>query len=112
MTPASDSWTQKLALNQKDELGNKIEQPFSRDLACTFTIDAYGYIACGSVNGTVQADTWQYNPTTDRWIQYYAINNQYGGVPRDAAISFSIGTFGYITTGRNGNFRLDDTIKF
>jgi len=112
--PTTDSWTQKLALNQRDENGNKIDQPSSRDLAVTFTIDGAGYVVGGSfVNSpSPLADVWQYNPTTDRWVQHYALNNQLGGVARDAAVGFGIGNFGYITTGRNGSFRLDDTIKF
>ncbi len=110
--PTTDTWTQKLALNQRDENGNKIDQPTSRDLAATFTIDGSGYIVGGSLNGNPLADVWQYNPTTDRWVQHYALNNQLGGVARDAAVGFGIANFGYITTGRNGSFRLDDTIKF
>ena len=109
---ANDTWTQKLSLNQRDESGNKIDQPNARELAATFTIDGFGYLVGGSSNGTALADVWQYNSTTDRWIQYYSINNQYGGVAREAAVGFSNGGFGYITTGRNGNFRLDDTVKF
>lgn len=110
--PTNDTWTQKLSLNQRDESGNKIDQPAARELASTFTIDGFGYIVGGGVNGTALADVWQYNPTTDRWIQYYSMNNQYGGVAREAAIGFGVGSFGYVTTGRNGNFRLDDTVKF
>jgi hypothetical protein len=110
--PLTDRWVQKLALNQKDETGNKIDQPNSREAASTFTIDGFGYVVAGSISGTPLADTWQYNPTTDRWIQYYALNNQFGGVSRDAAVGFGIGSFGYIATGRSGSIRLDDAVKF
>jgi N-acetylneuraminic acid mutarotase len=110
--PTNDTWTQKLSLNQRDASGNKIDQPSARELAATFTIDGFGYIAGGGVNGSALADVWQYNPTTDRWIQYYSFNNAFGGVAREAAVGFGIGNFGYVTTGRNGNFRLDDTLKF
>ena len=112
--PSTDTWTQKLPLNQRDEEGNKIDQPITRESASTFTIEGFGYLVGGvqTSGGSVLSDVWQYNSTTDRWVQYYSINNAFGGVARDGAVGFGIGNFGYVTTGRNGIFRLDDTLKF
>jgi hypothetical protein len=109
--PTTNLWIQKLPLNQRDEAGNKIDQPFSRELASSFTIGEFGYFVGGS-NGSTLADCWQYNPSTDRWIQYYSFENQYGGPRRDAAVGFAIENFGYLTTGRSGNTRLYGTVKF
>jgi N-acetylneuraminic acid mutarotase len=110
--PTTNIWTQKLPLNQKDEAGNKIDQPASRELASSFSIGEFGYITAGSQNTSLFSDCWQYNPATDRWIQYYSYNNQYGGPSRDAAVGFAIGNFGYLATGRNGSTRLYGTVKF
>ncbi len=114
--PANDSWTQKLALNQKDASGATIVQPSSRESAVAFTIGEFGYIA-GGLNGGSLGDTWQYNPTTDTWVQYYSFNTSqlYGGIARDGAVGFAIGNVGYMSTGRNSSLqsiRLDDTLKF
>jgi N-acetylneuraminic acid mutarotase len=114
--PANDVWEQKLSLTQRDKTGAVIVQPNSRDLAGAFVIDGYGYITCGSIGGTNTAggssvgDTWQYNPTSDTWLEYYSFRNE--AVSRDGVVSFSIGLFGYLTTGRNGNNRFDDTWVF
>jgi N-acetylneuraminic acid mutarotase len=109
--PTTNVWIQKLALRQKDETGTKIDQPLPRELASSFTIGEFGYLVAGSQNTSLFSDCWQYNPATDRWIQYYAYNNQYGGPSRDAAVGFAIGNFGYLTTGR-GSTRLYGTVKF
>jgi N-acetylneuraminic acid mutarotase len=114
--PASDVWELKLSLTQRDKTGATIVQPNSRDVAAAFAIDGYGYIACGSVGGTNTSggsplgDTWQYNPASDTWLEYYSLRNE--AASRDGAVGFSIGLFGYLTTGRNGNTRFDDTWVF
>jgi N-acetylneuraminic acid mutarotase len=111
--PFADTWTQKLKLEQKDEDGNKIDQPISRDYSSAFSIAGFGYITGGSsVSGSIFGDTWQYNPSTDRWVEYKAFASA-DARQRDAAIGFSIGNFGYITTGRGGSsLRFDDTWRF
>ena len=111
--PSNDVWNGKLPLTQKDKTGATIVQPISRDFASTFTIGSFGYITSGSVNGQPFSDTWQYNPSSDTWIQYYSYSTSTdNGRPRDAAIGFAIGNFGYLTTGRSGSTRFDDTWKF
>jgi Galactose oxidase, central domain len=96
----------KLSLTRKDLNGNVIVQPFSRSYASAFTIGLFGYLTCGGPS----KETWQYNPANDTWIEYVSLPD--GGNPRDAAIAFSIGNFGYVSTGRNGSFRFDDTWSF
>jgi N-acetylneuraminic acid mutarotase len=114
--PATDTWTQKQALDQRDASGNRVEEPNSREFASSFTIGGFGYIVGGSANNSLLADTWQYNPDTDTWTQYFSLegnrNQLYSGPPRDAAVGFGINGLGYIATGRNGNFRLEDALKF
>ncbi len=111
--PAADAagaWEQKAQLTQRDKNGNSIAQPISRDFAGTFTIDGLGYITTGSVGGATFGDTWQYNPTTDVWVEYYSLSKE--ASQRDGSVTFAIGNFGYITTGRSGNLRFDDTWVF
>lgn len=108
--PANDVWTPKLQLIQRDLTGATIVQPNSRDFAGAFSIDGYGYITCGSIGGSPLGDTWQYNPTSDTWVQYYSLNKE--AASRDGAVSFAIGLNGYTTTGRSGNTRFDDCWVF
>lgn len=104
------AFEQKAQLTQRDKSGNVITQPIARDLAATFAIGNFGYIATGSIGGSPFGDTWQYDPATDTWLEYYSLSKE--ASPRDGAVSFAIGNFGYITTGRAGNSRFDDTWVF
>lgn len=107
------AWTALNGLTGKDINGNAIAQPRPRELASTFSIGNYGYLTCGSV-GSVISDTWQYDPATDAWLQYFsfASNTPVTGSARSGAVSFSIGDFGYIVTGGAGNTKFDDCWKF
>lgn len=104
------TWEQKAKLTQRDKNGNSIAQPLSREYAGTFTIDGFGYVTTGSASGATFGDTWQYNPATDVWVEYYSLSKE--ASTRDGAVTFAIGSFGYITTGRAGGFRLEDTWVF
>ncbi|MFM7855261.1 MAG: Kelch repeat-containing protein, partial [Flammeovirgaceae bacterium] len=108
--PVADSWSQKAQLTQKDANGNKIAQPLSREFAVGFSIGSNGYITGGSINSTPIGDTWQYDPSTDTWVEYYLFSTE--ARTRDAACGFGIGNFGYVATGRSGNLRFDDTWVF
>jgi N-acetylneuraminic acid mutarotase len=111
--PANNTWTQKLKLTGRDLSGATIVQPLARDFAGAFAIDGFGYVTCGTSGGSSGSpfgDTWQYNPSQDTWIQYYALNKE--AASRYGAVSFAIGLNGYITTGANGNVRLDDLWVF
>lgn len=112
--PVNDVWTQKQQLTKKDKNGNTIAQPDPRDFASTFTIGSLGFISSGSFNLTPLSDTWGYDPATDTWTQYYSYTSPtvIRGSARDAAVGFGIGNVGYITTGRSGGVRFDDTWKF
>lgn len=104
------SFELKLALTGKDANGNTITQPQSKEFASTFTINGLGYYLCGSVNGNVRSDVWQYNATKDAWVEFIQLPSK--APARDGALSFAVGNFGYLTTGRQSTFRFDDTWSF
>lgn len=102
-------WISLDALDQRDNLGNAQTEPKSRESAVTFIIGGKGYLVAGSL-GYAQGDTWQYDPTTDNWVEYYSLNSE--APSRYSAVGFGIGNYGYITTGSNGSLRYDDVWKF
>lgn len=83
------------------------EYNLARENASTFVIDQKGYLVGGS-SGQIQNSTWQYDSAKDSWKKF----QDFGGSSRDGAIGFAVGDQGYITTGRNGSSRFDDTWVF
>jgi N-acetylneuraminic acid mutarotase len=66
--------------------------------AVSFNIGNFGYVGTGSPSGTIGNETkdfWEYNPANNSWSQ----KTDFGGIQRNRAIGFSIGTKGYIGTG-------------
>ena len=114
------TWTQRNGLTGKDANGNAVAQPRPRDAGSTFSIGNYGYLVSGSPTSISQgglgalSDTWQYDPSSDTWIQYFSFstNTPTTGNARASAIGFAIGDYGYLTTGGSGNVKLDDCWKF
>lgn len=100
--PSMDIWTQK-----KDFGGTE------RSKAIGFTIGDKGYIGTGSVgnDGTsFLKDFWEYNPSTNFWTQ----KADFEGTVRYGAVGFSIGSKGYIGTGKDydGSFYYSETNDF
>ena len=94
----TDTWSKKTNL-----IGGE------RDFATGFSIGNKGYIGFGegniSINGsTYMQDFWQWDQATDTWTQ----KANFGGLPRAAAIGFSIGNIGYIGTGNCSNGNAND----
>jgi hypothetical protein len=60
------------------------------------------------------SDTWQYDPSTDTWLQQFSFSNNtpVTGASRASAIGFGIGDFGYLMAGGAGNTKYDDCWKF
>lgn len=95
----TDQWTQKA-----DFIGN------GRTAASGFSIGTNGYIGLGYEGlissdfppfpvpynrDNLRKDFYAYNPSTDSWSR----KSDFGGVPRYAAVGFSIGNKGYFATG-------------
>jgi N-acetylneuraminic acid mutarotase len=106
---SGNPWTALDALDQRDVAGNAQTEPKPRELAATFAIGKYGYIVAGAT-GFQLGDTWQYDPSTDNWLEYYSLNSE--AQSRATAIGFGVGAKGYIATGVNGSTRLDDVWIF
>jgi len=90
-------WTQKASLPATGNL-----QPnglYGRSSAVGFAIDSLGYISTGYDGYNRLNDTWQYSPTTNKWIQ----KANFAGTARYDAVAFSLNHLGYITTGFDGN---------
>ena len=93
--PASDSWTQKA-----DVPGSP-----RRD-AVAFVADNKGYVGTGidndeSFSGTKLKDFWEYDPTTNTWLQIA----DYPGVGGNGvyfATAFSVDSKGYVCCGKIG----------
>ncbi len=85
----SNTWTQKADFGGVERLA-----------ATGFTIGDKIYMGTGySVIGgvlTFYKDFWEYNPATDTWTQ----KADFGGSERAVAVGFSIGSKGYIGTGK------------
>jgi hypothetical protein len=86
--PASNIWTQKA------DFGG-----IPREGAVGFSIGLKGYMGTGELKDafiTKLNDFWEYNPSTDTWIQKANV----GGISgRSFAAGFNIGSKGYIGTG-------------
>jgi N-acetylneuraminic acid mutarotase len=98
--PINDSWNAKTDLDEDDNT-------IARELAATFVINGYGYIAVGTVSG-IDAQVWEYDATNDAWTQ----KTSFEGPVREGCIGFAIDGKGYLSTGRAGSLRYDDIWLF
>lgn len=99
--PTTEVWTKKLDLDEEDEY------VITRSNAVGFTLNGYGYIACGEYAGTTST-VWEYDSATDEWEQ----KTNFEGTSRQDVIAFSNGTRAFIGMGRTGSLYLDDLDEF
>lgn len=99
--PATENWTKKLDLDEEDDYA------IARSNAVGFTLNGYGYIACGELNGATNT-VWEYDPVTDEWEQ----KTSFEGATRQDAIAFSNGNRAFIGMGRTGSLYLDNLDEF
>jgi N-acetylneuraminic acid mutarotase len=93
--PASNTWAKK-----KNFPGG------ARVTAAGFAVDSYGYVCSGDKRtGTVDSypnDLWQYNPTTDAWVQKANMPGAgFGGVGLNGIVDAG-GHYGFVVTGGPG----------
>ncbi|WP_246853491.1 Kelch repeat-containing protein [Rufibacter aurantiacus] len=103
--PVNDSWKRLKALDETDREGE--DYPSARSLAVTFTMNGKAYLCVGT-NGSALSEVWAYDAIADTWTQMSAFD----GYPREGAVGFVIGNYGYITTGAYGSSRFDDLWQF
>jgi len=88
--PTTDSWSQIADFGGPRRFG-----------AVAFTVGGKGYVGTGSaiipplISQTTVKDIWEYDPTSNSWIQ----KNDYAGGAVSSAASFTIGNKAYVTTG-------------
>ena len=89
--PLYDVW------QQTESLGGAIGEGLERNLAASFTIGNYGYIATGQGTDPYLNDFWKYNYTTNIWT---AMPNV-GGIDRRGAVGFAVNGKGYVALGQD-----------
>lgn len=97
----SESWTKLTDLDDDDD------NDIIRSNAAAFSINGYGYVACG-VYSSQLATVYQYDPSSDTWDE----KTDFEGVTRRDPVAFSDGSHGFVLLGRNGNDYLDDVMEF
>ncbi|MBC6997213.1 kelch repeat-containing protein [Cytophaga sp. FL35] len=97
----TESWSKKLDLDEEDDYN------IMRSNAVAFTINGYGYIACGASSGALST-VWEYDPSLDSW----EMKTSFEGTTRQDAIAFSNGTQAFVGLGRSGTLYLDDLDEF
>jgi N-acetylneuraminic acid mutarotase len=106
--PSLNSWEQKRKItNVSDDDYDDDYGDITRSNGSTFVINNKGYLVCGDKSG-VLATAWVYNPADDLWSQKTGLEAS----ARSGAVSFTLGSAGYITTGSNSSYRFDDLWKF
>ncbi|MGB3080649.1 MAG: T9SS type A sorting domain-containing protein [Saprospiraceae bacterium] len=90
--PLTNLWTQKA------NFGGGV-----RGRAVGFSIGNKGYVGTGwhgsNTDPDLTNDFWEYDPVTNIWTEKADL----GGAPRQEAIGFSIGNYGYIGTGKGSS---------
>lgn len=97
----TEKWTKMLDLDEEDEYS------IARSNAVGFTLNGYGYIACGNISGST-ATVWQYTPELDTWEE----KTGFEGTSRQDPVAFSNGLRAYVGMGRSGSLYLDDMDEF
>ena len=107
--PLNDLWQEKndLLEDDNDEDESDDDYTIARSLAVTFVMSGKGYVCVGTRSG-LDSEVWEYNPSLDAWEEM----NGFEGAGREAAVGFTIGDRGYITTGRSSTYRYDDLWQF
>lgn len=98
--PSTDQWVQKASVG-----GSK------RSAATAFVVNNKAYICSGNNNGEIQKDLWMYDPAANEWTEKKKIYNysdetyddDYGTIPRQNGVAFTIGNFVYLVSGENSS---------
>ncbi|MBN1985531.1 MAG: galactose oxidase [Prolixibacteraceae bacterium] len=102
--PSTGYWTEKRHItNYTDEKYDNDYSNIARMNGSAFTVNGKGYLTCGST-GSLVSNVWEYDPQMDLWEERTAFE----GAARTEAVGFSIGSKGYIVTGRSSGYYLYD----
>ena len=99
--PTDNNWFQLADLG-KGSPDSALASP--RNSAVAFSVNNIGYVGTGYDGFNPLSDFWSYDPTANTWAHKanFAAGNS-NIIPRFDAIAFSIGNFGYLGTGNDGN---------
>jgi len=97
----TESWSKKLDLDEEDDYA------IVRSNAVGFSLNGYGYIACGTASGTTST-VWEYDSSLDTW----ELKTNFEGATRQDAVAFSNGNRAFVGLGRTGSLYLDDLDEF
>jgi N-acetylneuraminic acid mutarotase len=98
---------------QKNDIANTSDDSYDDDYSITgsygvaFTINSLGYYTTGE-NGSLQSDTWEYNPVTDEWDEKTAFE----GSSRSGSVAMSFDSRAFVGLGRSSSYFFDDIYEF
>jgi N-acetylneuraminic acid mutarotase len=107
--PVANSWAEKRKITSvsddsyDDDYGSNI----TRSNATVFVMNDKAYLTTGSTSGVI-GTTWEYNIANDTWAQ----KTSFEGTAREGALSFTVNSRGFLTTGHNSSTRFDDLWEF
>jgi N-acetylneuraminic acid mutarotase len=106
--PSTDQWSKKRSIaNVSDESYDNDYSGITGMNKVAFSINGKGYIATGG-EGSAGTSVWEYDPVSDLWNK----KTSFESTGRTQAVGFSIGDYGYVTTGRNSSYYFDDLWGF
>ncbi len=99
-----DKWTELRKIsNYTDEKFDDDYSGIKRANGSTFVINGKGYLVCGANNSAKISRVWEYDPQTDLWEE----RTSFEKTARSHALSFSVGSVGYVVTGSSGDYLYD-----
>lgn len=102
------TWTAKRDIaNETDSSFDDDYTTIVRSYASTFVLNGKGYLSCGT-SGSLRTQTWEYNPTTDKWKEKTSFEQS----PRQGAVGAVVNGKGAILTGVYSSTYLDDVNYF
>ncbi|TLX74679.1 galactose oxidase [Labilibacter sediminis] len=102
-----DRWLELNRISDYSDDSYDDDYTVPRYKGCTFTMNGKAYVTTG-IQSSNSAETWEYNASTDRWVQ----KTDFEGAPRSGAVGFTIEDQGYVATGGNGGYSFDDVWIF
>jgi N-acetylneuraminic acid mutarotase len=83
-----------------------------RGSAVAFTVGTTGYVGSGYDGNKPLNDFYSYNPGSNSWTAVASLANGATAYPRYDAVAFGIGNYGYVTTGYDGSYWLNDLWQY
>ncbi len=107
--PTADSWTRKNYISAYTD--ESFDDDYDNIVGTGKVVFTMGYRAflVGGGSGTVDNTVWEYDQTTDLWVEKAPLE---AASPRTEAVAFTVNDVGYVTMGRSSSLYLDDIWSF